>query len=69
MKFGEKFKQQIRSKGMTIDATASLLGVHRQQIFRWMRQKDIRLSTLSKLAKALGVTPQELMSDPEEFNE
>ncbi len=58
-----KLKQIRKSKNLTLKALAELSGVPQRTIEDLERRNDGRVSTLIKLADALGVTLDELCRD------
>ena len=63
--FGLRIRQLREQQGISQEALADAAGLHRTHISLIERgQRDIRLSTIEKLAKALGAQPQDLMLPP-----
>ena len=63
--FGEKLKALRKKAGLIQPELASLIGVHETTIRRWENQNDKpRFEDIKALAKALGVTENDLLNDP-----
>jgi transcriptional regulator with XRE-family HTH domain len=61
-KFGDKVREERHKKGLSQEELASRAGVHRTYIGMIERaEKNITLSNIEKIAKALGIKPSELI--------
>ena len=61
-KFGDKVREERHKKGLSQEELASRAGVHRTCIGMIERaEKNITLSNIEKIAKALGIKPSELI--------
>ena len=61
-KFGDKVREERHKQGLSQEELASRAGVHRTYIGMIERaEKNITLSTIEKIAKALGIKPSELI--------
>lgn len=61
-KFGDKVREERHKKGLSQEELASMAGVHRTYIGMIERaEKNITLSNIEKIAKALGIKPSELI--------
>jgi len=59
--FGEVIRRRRVLRKLTQDALADLAGVHRTHVgYAERGDKDIRLTTMFRLADGLGMTPGEL---------
>ena len=64
VKIGERLRQLRERKLMTQAELGKAAGVSRDQVSRIERDEvDPRFSTIRKLAKALGVEPEELIAE------
>ena len=62
--FGGKLRRTREKKGMSQDDLADLAGLHRTVISRHeLGKTDVKLSSVVKLANALGITVSELCSE------
>lgn len=61
--FGLRLKARREAAGMTLAALGGAIGTDRQAIYRFENSPDANpsLTTLQKLADALGCTPNDLM--------
>lgn len=61
-KFGDKVREERHKHGLSQEELASMAGVHRTYIGMIERaEKNITLSNIEKIAKALGIKPSELI--------
>jgi transcriptional regulator with XRE-family HTH domain len=61
-KFGDKVREERHKKGLSQEELAARAGVHRTYIGMIERaEKNITLSNIEKIAKALGIKPSELI--------
>ncbi len=61
-KFGEKVRNERHKLGLSQEELAAKAGVHRTYIGMIERaEKNITLSNIEKIAKALGAKPSELI--------
>jgi len=58
-----RLKELMRTKGLSKRKLSMLSGVERFTISNLLKGKDCRLSTLRKIAKALGVKVSDLIED------
>ncbi|MFZ0928871.1 MAG: helix-turn-helix transcriptional regulator [Syntrophobacteraceae bacterium] len=62
VKFGQRVRQERTRRGLSQEQLAELAGVHRTYIGMIERaEKNITLESIEKLAKALDLTPEELL--------
>ena len=61
LEFGERLKQYRKQKGLTQQELADLLGVSNKSVSRWESGSYPDVATLGPLAKALGVTVDDLL--------
>lgn len=63
MKIGERIRARREELGLTLENVAAALGVHRSTVMRYENgsTQRIPLSTIEKLAAALGTTTEYLM--------
>lgn len=67
--FGKNVRRIRKSKNLTMEELANTAEIEISQIYRIENAvRDIRLSTMFTIAKALAVHPQELFADPLEKN-
>lgn len=65
-KFGEQVRRLRTSKGFSQEKLAELAGLHRNYIGGIERgERNIALLNILRLAKALGVSPSELLQEIE----
>ncbi len=64
LQFGERVKQYRKAKGMTQQELADRLGVSNKSVSRWESGAYPDVPTLGPLARALGVTVDELLGGP-----
>jgi transcriptional regulator with XRE-family HTH domain len=61
-RFAQNLKRQRERRGLSQEALGALCDLHRTEVSRLERaDRDPRLATIVKLARALGVTPGELL--------
>lgn len=61
-KFGDRVREERRKRGFSQEELASRAGVHRTYIGMIERaEKNITLSNIEKIAKALHIKPSELI--------
>ena len=58
---GEQIKLAMNEKGVTNERLAKALQVSTQRVYDITKCKDIKLSTLMRIADALEVKPSELL--------
>lgn len=63
MHFGRTFRLIQLNKNIPTQDIAAKLGVTPQQVYRWYKAPDVKLSLLTKIAEVLDVEPQELFED------
>jgi transcriptional regulator with XRE-family HTH domain len=62
--FGKRLRQLREAKGWTLEELGEAAGMNELQVGHIERgASDPKLSTLVKLAKALGIPPRELLRD------
>jgi transcriptional regulator with XRE-family HTH domain len=62
VKFGQRVRQERTRRKLSQERLAELAGVHRTYIGMIERaEKNITLESIEKLAKALDLTPEELL--------
>ena len=61
LEFGERLKQYRKAKNMTQQELADVLGVSNKSVSRWESGSYPDVATLGPLAKALGVTVDDLL--------
>ena len=61
LEFGERLKQYRKQKGLTQQELADLLGVSNKSVSRWESGSYPDIATLGPLARALGVTVDDLL--------
>ncbi|MGO9535118.1 MAG: helix-turn-helix domain-containing protein [Syntrophobacteraceae bacterium] len=62
VKFGQRVRQERTTRKLSQEQLAELAGVHRTYIGMIERgEKNITLENIEKLAKALGLKPEELL--------
>jgi hypothetical protein len=59
--FGNGLRKYLDDRGIRPSFIADKMGVCPQMIYQWEHSKDIRLMTAIKIAKALGVTVNEIV--------
>ena len=65
--FGKNVRRIRKSKNLTMEELANIAEIEISQIYRIENAvRNIRLSTIFTIAKALGVHPQELFADIKE---
>lgn len=64
--FGQRLKALRKSRGLTQEELADLIGTHETTIRRWENQDNTttNVELIRKLALTLQVTEEELLSDP-----
>lgn len=63
LEFGERLKQYRKAKNMTQQELADRLGVSNKSVSRWESGSYPDVATLGPLAKALGVTVDDLLGE------
>ncbi|RIV25105.1 XRE family transcriptional regulator [Fibrisoma montanum] len=58
---GQRIRQAREMKGLTQKELASALGVSEAAVYRYEQGQNFTLDTLCKIAKAVGVTVEELV--------
>lgn len=62
-KFGDRIRELRKSRGLSQEELAELAGLHRNYIGGIERgERNIALLNIVRLAKALGVSPSELLN-------
>ncbi|OGF21322.1 transcriptional regulator [Candidatus Falkowbacteria bacterium RIFOXYB2_FULL_38_15] len=62
-KFGEKVREERHKQGLSQEKLASQAGVHRTYIGMIERaEKNITLENIEKIAKALGISLEKIMT-------
>ena len=62
---GRNIRRRRRASGLSQEAFAHACGLHRTYIGGVERgERNITLTTLARIAKALGTTPVELLMEP-----
>lgn len=62
--FGENVREMRRSKGLSQEALAASTGLHRTYVGSVERgERNPSLVNIARLARALGVTPSDLLHD------
>lgn len=59
--FAQRAREIMAREGLTLQEVARRAGVSHAAVHGWLTLNDVRLSTLRKLAAALGVEPHELL--------
>lgn len=63
VKFGNKVREERLKQGLSQEALAEKAGVHRTYIGMIERaEKNITLENIKKIAKALNLTPKDLLT-------
>lgn len=66
-RLGERLRAERRARGLSQEALADLLSVHRTYLGALERgERNITLQTLEGLAERLGVDPVDLLGPPPE---
>ena len=60
---GEQIKLSMNEKGVTNERLAKALQVSTQRVYDITKCKDIKMSTLMRIADALEVKPSELLGE------
>lgn len=60
MHFGRTFRLHQLNKNIPTHDIAAKLGVTPQQVYRWYKAPDVKLSLLITIAEVIDVDPQEL---------
>jgi len=58
-----RIREVMKEKGISKMRLSKLAGIDRMTLYRLLSKKDCRLSTLRKIAKALGVKVSDLIED------
>lgn len=61
MKLYEKVKALADTKGMTIAALEKQAGIANGTIGKWRDDRDVKMSTITEIAKVLGVSIADLV--------
>ena len=62
IRFGERLREARASKGLSQEELAHLAGIHRTHVSLIERsRRSVRLETLERLCRALGVQPAQLV--------
>ena len=66
---GERLRKLRKKAGLTQEQLAEMVGVNHNAIYRWENGIDIpKTQNIKALAKALGVSEQDLLHDPPEHS-
>ncbi len=64
-----RYKEVLKKYGVSQVELADRLGINRVSVSRLLNEKnDMRASTLTKIAKAIGCSVGELFDEPEDAN-
>lgn len=67
--FAQRAREVMAREGLTLQEVARRAGVSHAAVHGWLTLNDVRLSTLRKLAAALGVEPYELLKPVQDQGE